>query len=912
MYASPTVHSPTSNSGPAYFESFQPISYSSNGDGTLTHLVNATLQQIHTLAQQDDVEMQVPLNERKICLVVDTNVLLDKQKLLEQFVRDHRRRQTPILVIIPGVVLHELDGLKKRDRLGWFARRASSWILDEVKSKSITLRVQRDRETCKQSGDWKIWHPGQSSNARANDGLILDCCMYFHKAMRYETTLCSGDINLRTEHENEGNGHDLGNFLLGTHYDPQDYTGPESISQEQNDDSMMDVDEEIPKLTIEQAMDLLHIQVIEHFTRRLRELVARFGPEPEDGPSNTGVGASRHAPRRRDWGATHYREWNAKICLAYLDEKKPMRTTHPRVDVFLTDPYTKDAGARKGREWPHEAWKVALDGLYAIAKAWNDLSIEEDLNDLKRHREIVFKLLLSALLELSFFPSYLLLMRRRRAIFALLTVLGLFLFGTVVVLTSVTLYLAIDPSAYLTELEVPYSDPSIRWNATEHGQVERIPRILHQTWKTGTLPEKWKGISQECRDMMPDYEYMLWTDESSREFIARHYPWFLNTFDDYSYAILRADAIRYFVLYHYGGIYLDLDIGCLRPLDPLLVYPVILPKTIPVGVSNDLMFAQKHHPFLAQTIHNLATFDHSWILNYPTVMFSTGPMFLSIQHGIYSSQHVPGGNVRILPKTLYGKNAEPAEAPHSFFTHHYGSSWHSDDAAFIWFLAIWGKGLMWIGLAVLLIGSAKFWPSKQRRRNLRRMGGYDVLFPRRSQRTGRWQIHVGEPESGTSTQMHSPDGSEQGFEDLSLLHLPFDVRSSSPTFSESSNDQLLDFTSLFDVVKRARALITGDERLPPLPHSPRPRRSQRYRRGVLFFLPAMFAQPQDMELAPSFSRTHSSPPIPLLQRPVPRGEKHRYEEPEVYAEASPIEVITEGVKTLRASKGSGPIHGHKR
>ncbi|KAJ7228542.1 glycosyltransferase family 32 protein [Mycena pura] len=482
-------------------------------------------------------------------------------------------------------------------------------------------------------------------------------------------------------------------------------------------------------------------------------------------------------------------------------------------------------------------------------------------------------------------------MRRRRAIFALLTVLGLFLFGTVVVLTSVSRYLAIDPSAYLTEIEVPFTDPSLRWNGSEHGQVERIPRILHQTWKTCTLPEKWRSISQECRDMMPDYEYMLWTDESSREFIARHYPWFLNTFDDYSYAILRADAIRYFVLYHYGGIYMDLDIGCLRPLDPLLVYPVILPKTIPVGVSNDLMFAQKHHAFFAQTIHNLATFDHSWILNYPTVMFSTGPMFLSMQYGIFTAQRVAGGTVRILPKSLYGKNAETAEAPHSFFTHHYGSSWHSDDAAFIWFLGIWGKGLMWIGLVVLVVGSAKVWPSKQRRRNLRRIGGYDVLFPHRSQRTGRWQIHVGEPSlsnSGTSTQLPSPDGSEQGFDDLSVLHLPFDVHPSSPTSSDVSSDQFPqpDASSLFDVVRRVRNRFMPGGAEQPL-HSPTPR-----------------TPPQDIELGPSFTR---APPatqgVPMVSRPYPRGEKQRYDEQ--YAETSPIELLTEGATTLRGPKGAG-------
>ncbi|KAK0506556.1 hypothetical protein EDD18DRAFT_1342947 [Armillaria luteobubalina] len=151
-------------------------------------------------------------------------------------------------------------------------------------------------------------------------------------------------------------------------------------------------------------------------------------------------------------------------------------------------------------------------------------------------------------------------------------------------------------------------------------------------------------------------EYILWTDQSSRKFISKYYPWFLRTYD--------------------------------RPLDPLLTYPVILPETILVGVSNDLMFSTKRHPFFAQLIHNLATSDHSWCLNYPTVMFSTGPMFLSIQNAIWTSSHaaVLSDPICILPKSLYGKNAKDGEAPHSFFSHFYDSSWYADDAAFIGFL----------------------------------------------------------------------------------------------------------------------------------------------------------------------------------------------------------------------------------
>ncbi|KAF8339152.1 uncharacterized protein EI90DRAFT_3118238 [Cantharellus anzutake] len=332
-------------------------------------------------------------------------------------------------------------------------------------------------------------------------------------------------------------------------------------------------------------------------------------------------------------------------------------------------------------------------------------------------------------------------MSRSKAPVIFLTILALFLLGTVIVLSTVSYHLAIDPTAYLTDIEVPPSAGAD--NSIEALEKERIPRIIHQTWKTDVLPDRWNAVSNTCRKLMPDYEYMLWTDESSRDFIAREYSWFLPTFDGYKYPIQRADAIRYFVLHHYGGIYLDLDVGCLRPLDSLLVYPVILPRTIPVGVSNDLMFAAKGHPFMAQTIHNLVTFDHDYILNYPTVMFSTGPMFISAQYGIYTASHpsgsnaaYPGGEVRILSKALYGKNAKPGEAPHAFFSHHYGSSWHADDAWFVTFLGKWGTILMRLGCVVLVVGLVRvYWRKKTSKgqSSLRRRLlsiRYDFLLPR--------------------------------------------------------------------------------------------------------------------------------------------------------------------------------------
>jgi mannosyltransferase OCH1-like enzyme len=91
-----------------------------------------------------------------------------------------------------------------------------------------------------------------------------------------------------------------------------------------------------------------------------------------------------------------------------------------------------------------------------------------------------------------------------------ISLLALVILGTVIVLTSTSYYLAINDAAYIdpkdftplpTTGEVPEYPARPHVNAT---LPERIPRILHQTWKTETLPVRWRGLSQGCRDMHPD------------------------------------------------------------------------------------------------------------------------------------------------------------------------------------------------------------------------------------------------------------------------------------------------------------------------------------------------------------------------------------------------------------------------
>lgn len=318
----------------------------------------------------------------------------------------------------------------------------------------------------------------------------------------------------------------------------------------------------------------------------------------------------------------------------------------------------------------------------------------------------------------------------RKTSSVLLQLFALFLLGTVVFLAVVRAYFHVDTSAYVlaselgtyNEIRAGVERPAVLANrsAPEGADQPRsqIPKVIHQTWKTEELPERWRASRQQCMDLHPDYEHILWTDAKSRAFIAEHYAWFLPTFDAYPYPIQRADAIRYFVLHRYGGIYMDLDMGCARNLDPLLRFEVVLPKTIPVGVSNDLIFATKGHPFVEQLIHSLQAFNHVFFTHYATVMFSTGPMFVSAVYRRYVDAHKPASpsspaqpdagfiGLRVLPKSLYGKNARPGETPDSFFLHFYGSSWHASDAGFLIFLRIYGRLL--IALGILLVVYARF------------------------------------------------------------------------------------------------------------------------------------------------------------------------------------------------------------
>ena len=97
-----------------------------------------------------------------------------------------------------------------------------------------------------------------------------------------------------------------------------------------------------------------------------------------------------------------------------------------------------------------------------------------------------------------------------------------------------------------------------------------IPRILHQTWKCESVPPQFLPFVEGWKVKHPSWEYRLWTDADNLELITTKYPHLLEMYNAFDNGVKRADVARYCILQTYGGVYVDLDFECIKPLDDLL------------------------------------------------------------------------------------------------------------------------------------------------------------------------------------------------------------------------------------------------------------------------------------------------------------------------------------------------------
>lgn len=98
-----------------------------------------------------------------------------------------------------------------------------------------------------------------------------------------------------------------------------------------------------------------------------------------------------------------------------------------------------------------------------------------------------------------------------------------------------------------------------------------IPKKIFQTHECNyeDLPQNFKQTSMSWKNLNPGWEYIYHNKEERAEFILGYYPHLYDFFSK-NPGIIQADVWRYCIVYHYGGVYADMDSVCIKPLDYML------------------------------------------------------------------------------------------------------------------------------------------------------------------------------------------------------------------------------------------------------------------------------------------------------------------------------------------------------
>ena len=106
-----------------------------------------------------------------------------------------------------------------------------------------------------------------------------------------------------------------------------------------------------------------------------------------------------------------------------------------------------------------------------------------------------------------------------------------------------------------------------------------IPKTIHQIWIQGydELPDKERGYVDNNKGLGL-LRHVLWDDKMIRQVMPEDV---LEKYDDATIWAQKADIARYWILYRYGGLYVDADAKMLKVPGDIWDYDLVVGKTTP-------------------------------------------------------------------------------------------------------------------------------------------------------------------------------------------------------------------------------------------------------------------------------------------------------------------------------------------
>ena len=190
-----------------------------------------------------------------------------------------------------------------------------------------------------------------------------------------------------------------------------------------------------------------------------------------------------------------------------------------------------------------------------------------------------------------------------------------------------------------------------------------IPRVFHQIWLgPDPLPEEFARYQRTWLRQHPDWELRYWTDDHLPEGLRRS-----EVYDRSRTPWERADILRLEVVLSFGGVHVDTDFECLRPLEPLIERAeFFIGYRKPGRVNGALFGAVPGHPILEE---GLARIPRREEREYDKD--ATGPRFLDeLLAGRASVTYIEPG--LFYPRT-------PEERESAYAVHHQARTWKNEE-----------------------------------------------------------------------------------------------------------------------------------------------------------------------------------------------------------------------------------------
>ncbi|KTD12100.1 Glycosyltransferase sugar-binding region containing DXD motif protein [Legionella gratiana] len=173
-----------------------------------------------------------------------------------------------------------------------------------------------------------------------------------------------------------------------------------------------------------------------------------------------------------------------------------------------------------------------------------------------------------------------------------------------------------------------------------------IPKHIHQTWKNAAMDAPLKDYQNSWRQHNPSFSYSFYDDLNCVDFITQFYPEYVIPYSRLQTGVQKADFFRYLIVFHYGGIYADIDMECYKSFDCFMPFNGLLLSveaklthinqhklgySFPFQLANCIFAAEPKHWFLKKIINHIVTLimDGTKIQNNEDIEDMTGPRMLT-------------------------------------------------------------------------------------------------------------------------------------------------------------------------------------------------------------------------------------------------------------------------------------------